>query len=253
MKKPFSLKSKNILITGASSGIGRRCSIIFSKLGANVILISRNKENLKKTYQQLESGNHLYFAQDVTEYDKLENIISKSVSRIGKISGFVHSAGIGMTLPIKSLSPIHYEKIFSVNVISAFELAKIISKKKYLNENGSSFIFISSIMGLLGEEGKVAYCSSKGALISASKAMALELSQKKIRVNCILPAVVETEMSEMFFNTISTEAKKDILDMHPLGLGNPDDIAYACVFLLSDASKWVTGTSLIVDGGYSAR
>jgi len=253
MKNPFSLKSKNILITGASSGIGRRCSIIFSKLGANVILMARNEENLKKTYQQLESGNHLYFAQDVTEYDKLENIISESVSRIGKISGFVHSAGIGMTLPLKSLSPIYYEKIFAVNVISAFELAKIISKKKYLNENGSSFIFISSIMGLLGEEGKVAYCSSKGALISASKAMALELSQKKIRVNCILPAVVETEMSEMFFNTIATEAKKDILDMHPLGLGNPDDIAYTCVFLLSDASKWVTGTSLIVDGGYSAR
>ena len=215
--------------------------------------MARNEENLKKTYQQLESGNHLYFAQDVTEYDKLENIISESVSRIGKISGFVHSAGIGMTLPLKSLSPIYYEKIFAVNVISAFELAKIISKKKYLNENGSSFIFISSIMGLLGEEGKVAYCSSKGALISASKAMALELSQKKIRVNCILPAVVETEMSEMFFNTIATEAKKDILDMHPLGLGNPDDIAYTCVFLLSDASKWVTGTSLIVDGGYSAR
>jgi NAD(P)-dependent dehydrogenase (short-subunit alcohol dehydrogenase family) len=124
---------------------------------------------------------------------------------------------------------------------------------KYLDENGASFVFISSVMGILGQSGKVAYSSSKGALISGAKAMALELAKKKIRVNCILPGVVETEMSNEMFQKLSEESKKSILEMHPLGLGKPEDIANACAFLLSDASGWITGTNLLVDGGYSAK
>ena len=142
--------------------------------------------------------------------------------------------------------------MFSVNVIAGFELAKIISKKKYLYKNGASFVFISSVMGILGQLGKIGYCSSKGSLISGVKAMALELASKKIRVNCILPGVVETEMSNEMFQKLSEESKKNIVDMHPLGLGKPEDIAYACVYLLSDSARWVTGTNLIIDGGYSA-
>ena len=253
MNNPFSLKNKNILITGASSGIGRQCAITFSQLGANVILIARNKERLKDTFNKLEKGNHLIISQDITEYDKLEQIIEYSVEKIGRISGFVHSAGIEMTLPLRSMQPSYYEKMFSVNVIAGFELAKIISKKKYLYKNGASFVFISSVMGILGQLGKIGYCSSKGSLISGVKAMALELAFKKIRVNCILPGVVETEMSNEMFQKLSEESKKNIVDMHPLGLGMPEDIANASAFLLSDASRWITGSNLIVDGGYSAK
>ena len=252
MNNSFSLKNKNILITGASSGIGRQCAITFSQLGANVILIARNKGRLKETYNKLDKGNHLIISQDITEYNKLEEVVNTAVDKIGKISGFVHSAGIEMTLPLRNMQPSYYEKMFSVNVIAGFELAKIISKKKYLYKNGASFVFISSVMGILGQLGKIGYCSSKGSLISGVKAMALELASKKIRVNCILPGVVETEMSNEMFQKLSEESKKNIVDMHPLGLGKPEDIAYACAYLLSDSARWVTGTNLIIDGGYSA-
>jgi len=253
MNNHFSLENKNILITGASSGIGRQCAITFSQLGANIILIARNKERLKETYNKLDKGNHLIISQDITEYDKLEQIIKYSVEKVGRISGFVHSAGIEMTLPLRSMQPSYYEKMFSVNVIAGFELAKIISKKKYINKERASFVFISSVMGILGQPGKIAYCSSKGALISGIRAMALELAKKNIRANCILPGVVETEMSNEMFQKLSEESKKSILGMHHLGLGKPEDIASACTFLLSDASRWITGTNLVVDGGYSAR
>jgi len=253
MKNIFSLKDKVILITGASSGIGRRCAITASQLGANIILVARNRQRLEETYSKLEKGKHLFFSQDITEYNKIEEIVKEAVESMGKISGFVHSAGIEMTLPLKNITSNHYEKVLSVNVISAFELAKIISKKKYLDENGASFVLISSIMGILGQAGKIGYCSSKGALISGAKAMALELASKNIRVNSVLPGVVKTEMSKKLFDVISEEAKASIINMHPMGLGKPEDIANACVYLLSDASGWVTGTNLIIDGGYSAR
>ena len=253
MDSIFNLKNKNILITGASSGIGRQCSMTFSQLGANVILIARNKERLKDTFNKLDKGNHLIISQDITKYDKLEEVINTAADKIGRISGFVHSAGIEMTLPLRNMQPSYYEKMFSVNVISGFELAKIISKKKYIDKEGASFVFISSVMGILGQSGKIAYCSSKGALISGVMAMALELAKKNIRANCILPGVVETEMSNKMLKNLPEESKKSILGMHPLGLGKPEDITNACAFLLSDASGWITGTNLIVDGGYSAK
>jgi len=253
MDSIFDLKNKNIIVTGASSGIGKQCAITFSQLGANVILIARNKERLKDTYNKLEKGNHLIISQDITKYDRLEEVVNTAVDKLGIVSGFVHSAGIEMTLPLRSMTPSYYENMFATNVISGFELARIISKKKYLDEKGVSFIFISSVMGMLGQSGKIGYCASKGALISGSKAIALELAKKNIRVNCVLPGVVETEMSNKMFENLPAESKKSILGMHPLGLGKPEDIANACAFLLSDASRWITGINLIIDGGYSAR
>lgn len=253
MDSIFDLKNKNIIITGASSGIGRQCAITCSRLGANVILIARNEEGLKQTFNKLSKGNHITIIQDITNYNKLEDIVDIAVEKIGNISGFIYSAGIEMTLPLRSMNSSYYENMFAINVISGFELARIISKKKYFNEKGGSFVFISSVMAILGQAGKVGYCSSKGALISGVKAIALELAKKNIRVNCILPGVVETEMSNEMFQRLSEESKKEIIDMHPLGLGKPEDIANACAFLLSDASHWTTGTNLIIDGGYSAK
>ena len=253
MDSIFDLKNKNIIVSGASSGIGRQCAVTFSQLGANVILIARNEERLKDTFNKLKKGNHLTISQDITEYDKLEEVVNTAVGKIGKISGFVHSAGIEMTVPLRSMTPSYYENMFVINVISGFELARIISKKKYLDEKGVSLIFISSVMGMIGQSGKIGYCASKGALISGSKAIALELAKKNIRVNCVLPGVVETEMSNKMLENLPEESKKSIINMHPLGLGRPEDIAYACAYLLSDFAKWVTGTNLIVDGGYSAR
>ena len=249
----FSLEGRNIIVTGASSGIGRQCAVTFSDLGANVILFARNLDRLNETYRSLKPANHAVFSLDITQYDKLESAVQESVEKTGKISGFVHSAGVELTLPLRNMKPQHYESLYSINAVAGFELARIISKNKYLDENGASFVFISSIMGLLGQEGKVGYCSSKGAVIAGVRAMALELVSKKIRVNSISPAMVETEMAQKLFEGIQEEAKKSILDMHPLGLGKPEDVAYACAFLLSKASQWITGTNLIIDGGYSIK
>jgi NAD(P)-dependent dehydrogenase (short-subunit alcohol dehydrogenase family) len=250
----FSLEGKNIIITGSSSGIGRQCAISCSKMGANIVLIGRDENKINYTLKEMTPGRHIYYIQDIREYEKIENIVSDSVQKLGKVSGFVHSAGIEMTVPINSMNPKRFEELFSINVISGFEFARIISKNKNLeNNNGASFVFISSVMGFLGKKGNIGYCSTKGSLISGIKAMALELSEKKIRVNCISPSYVKTPMLFSFFENASEEAKNKIINMHPLGLGEPNDVANACIFLLSNASKWITGTNLIVDGGYSAQ
>lgn len=253
MDTVFNLKNKNIIVTGASSGIGRQCVVTFSQLGANVILVARNKERIKETFSRLTKGNHIFIIQDITEYDKLEEIVSTAVEKIGKISGFVHSAGIEMTLPLRSMNPSYYEDMFAINVISGFELARIISKKKYFDEKGASFVFISSIMGIVGNAALIGYSASKGALISAVRSMAIELALKNIRVNSISPGYIKTEMLKKMFNCISEETKKEIINMHPLGLGRTEDIANATAFLLSAAARWITGTNLIIDGGYSAK
>ncbi|WP_276878068.1 SDR family NAD(P)-dependent oxidoreductase [Chryseobacterium joostei] len=249
----FSLKDKNILITGASSGIGRSCSVECSKSGASLILIARNEEELQKTVSMLapEAKAETIIA-DIAECENLEVLIAEKVSEIGKISGFIHCAGVEKTLPLKKHTPQLYHDIFAVNVIAGFEIAKILSLKKYKTET-SSFVFISSVAGMVGEIGKAAYSSSKGAVISGARSMAMELSRSNVRVNSISPAMVNTPILEKMFENIGEEAAEEILKKHPLGIGKPEDVANACIFLLSDAARWITGSNLVVDGGYSAQ
>ncbi len=253
MKSISDLNGKNIIITGASSGIGKQCAIKASELGANLILIGRNKGRLKEARNQLKETKYLCFSQDISEYDEIEDIVRISVEKMGKISGFVHSAGIQMTLPLRNMRPSYYEKMFAVNVIAGFEFARTISRKKYLNTNGASFVFIASIMGIVGSAGLVGYSATKGALISATKSMAIELASKKIRVNCISPGYLQAGMMKRFSEQLSEGQASNLEKDYLLGLGKTEDVASACVFLLSDATRWITGTDLIVDGGFSAK
>lgn len=249
----FSLKDKTILITGASSGIGRSCSVECSRSGANLILVGRNFEELQKTAAMLNPETRVeIIAEDITQSDHLEAIIAEKVAVLGKISGFVHCAGIEKTLPLKKHSPQLYHDIFEVNVIAGFEIAKILSLKKYKNET-CSFVLISSVAGMVGEPGKAAYSASKGAVIAGARSLAMELSRSNIRVNSVSPAMVNTPILEKMFDDIGDEASSEIIKKHPLGIGEPKDVANACIFLLSDASRWVTGTNLVIDGGYSAQ
>jgi len=155
-------------------------------------------------------------------------------------------------LPLKKHSATRYRDIFEINVIAGFEIAKILSLKKYKDAT-SSFVFISSVAGIVGEPGKAAYSASKGAVISGVRSLAMELCRSNIRVNSISPAMVNTPILEKMFQEIGEEASSEIIRKHPLGIGNPEDVANACIFLLSDASKWVTGTNMVVDGGYSVQ
>lgn len=250
---PFSLANKRILITGASSGIGKATAIACSKMGANIILAGRDLKRLSETHDTLFPGRHFYISADLTNYGKIEPIISECVEKYGKFDGLVHSAGLEISAPIQFLEPTHYEKLLSINLISGFELAKIITKRKYFNSAGGSVVFISSIRGVVGMETSIAYSCSKGAIISGVRSMALEMAKKNIRVNSISPSIVETELTRKLFEQISDESQSEMLKNHPLGFGKPEDVAYACIYLLSDTSGWITGSNLVVDGGYSAK
>jgi NAD(P)-dependent dehydrogenase (short-subunit alcohol dehydrogenase family) len=245
------LSDKHVLITGASSGIGKEIAVLISKLGARVSLVGRNKDTLEKVIGQLEGNGHFLYEYDIADFTKFEYLINSVVEKSGAINGFVHSAGIEMTRPLKMLKVNHYKEVFDVNTISALEITRYITKNNNIS-NGASIIFISSIVGILGQAGKTAYSASKGALIAASKCLALELASKGVRVNTILPALVETEMSSKILESLSEESKVNILKMHPLGFGTAIDVANCAAFLLSPASKWITGVEFIVDGGYSA-
>jgi NAD(P)-dependent dehydrogenase (short-subunit alcohol dehydrogenase family) len=250
----FSLHGRHILVTGAASGIGRQTAITLSQHGATLTLLSRREEQLQEMVSLLtEPEKHAAFPLDVTRYEALEEVIGAAVQKAGGVSGFVHSAGMEMTKPLAMLKPQNYEEVFAVNVIAGFELAKILAKKKYAAQAPASFVFIASVVSTVGQPAKIAYSSSKGALIAGVKSMALELAPKRIRVNAISPAVIETEMSRQWINHLSLEEKERMIQQHPLGLGTTEDVANACLFLLSEAARWITGTNLIVDGGYSAH
>jgi NAD(P)-dependent dehydrogenase (short-subunit alcohol dehydrogenase family) len=250
---PFSLESKNILITGASSGIGASCCVACSEFGANLILIGRNQNKLKQTLKNLKPGNHSLLLFDLMNIEGIEKALVETLNKYVRIDGFIHSAGLDITRPLSSLRQIDYQTIFSTNVISGFEIARIISKKQFCAVDGASYVFIASVMSIVGEPAKIAYSASKGALLAGCRSMALELATKKIRVNCISPAIVRTKLVDKLFAELPEGAMDRIKSLHPLGFGSPIDIANACVFLLSDESKWITGSNLIVDGGYSCQ
>jgi len=251
---PFSLEGKTILVTGASSGIGRQCSISCSEMGAKIVLIGRNEDRLRETIQLMEKPEtHLYSVIDLTEYDKIEALLKEVLEKSGKIHGIVHSAGISTTLPLNMVSPKKMEEFFQTNVYGAINLTRLITKKAIFAEEGGSIIFISSVMGIVGEVAKSLYSMTKGALISGSRSLALELAERKIRVNCISPGVVVTPMSQNAVYSQDEESFNKVIGLHPLGLGTPEDVANACLYLLSDASRWVTGTNIVLDGGYTAK
>ncbi|MEI7981157.1 MAG: SDR family oxidoreductase [Bacteroidota bacterium] len=250
----MNLSGKNIVVTGASSGIGAAIAGKISENGGKVILIARDKNRLESVYTSLTNEGHLFYTLDVTKFNEIEPIIADAVSKIGNISGFVHSAGVEITLPFRNMKPENFQYLFNTNVISGFEFARIISKAKYLkSEISSSFIFLGSIMSLVGQEGKIGYCTSKSALLTGVKAMALELATKNIRCNCVLPGVVQTPMVQKMFNELPELSVTSIKSKHPLGLGMPVDIANLVLFLLSDLSTWITGTEIVIDGGYTAQ
>jgi NAD(P)-dependent dehydrogenase (short-subunit alcohol dehydrogenase family) len=250
----FTLKEKFILVTGASSGIGKQCAITCSRMGAKVILFGRNLARLNETLESMEKpDNHLICAVDLEEYETVNERVKEIVVQNSRIDGLINCAGISTTLPLSSISSLKMEEFFRSNVIGSINLTKQVVKLSNFSEVGGSIIFISSVMGVVGERGKTLYSMTKGALVASVKSMAIELAPRNIRVNSISPGVVETPMSKGAVYSKDEESLNRIKSLHPLGLGKPSDVANACVFLLSEAGSWITGTNLIVDGGYLAR
>jgi NAD(P)-dependent dehydrogenase (short-subunit alcohol dehydrogenase family) len=241
---PFSLESKTILVTGASSGIGQKTAIECSKMGARMVITGRNAERLQDTYSQLEGEGHIQKLAELTVQEDIEKLIDG----LPVLDGLVLCAGSGATKPFQFCTRDQFDKVFNINYFAPVELLRLLVKKKMLAKP-SSVVFVSSIGGVWSfNPGNGVYGASKAALNSTMKFCALELAPKKIRVNSVNPGMVHTKLINP--STISEEQQIANMGTYPLKrYGEPEEVAYGIIYLLSDASSWITGHSLVIDGG----
>lgn len=249
---PFSLNNKTILVTGASSGIGKSSAVALSQAGAKLILVARQEEKLNQTVEQLAGSGHVCLPFDLTQTDEISSWMKKIVEKTGTLNGLLHCAGVHVAKPLQLITSIDLEKIWKINVASAFMLCKGFRQKK-VRAADANIVLMSSVVADFGEAGISAYSASKGAVQSLVKSLSVELAPEAIRVNGIAPGIVKTGMTDILFSKMTSEQIESVSKMHPLGFGSAEDVAYAAVYLMSDAARWVTGSILKVDGGYHAR
>lgn len=240
---PFTLEGKTILVTGASSGIGRGIAIACSKMGATVIINGRNEQRLAETMTEMQGEENLSLAADLSD----SNSLTGMVSRLPKLDGIVHCAGIGQRVLCKQLQEADLDTMMDVNFKAPVMLQTEILKQKKINK-GASIVFIASIASDSPSIGNAVYSASKGAIISYANCLALELAPRQIRVNCILPAMIWTDL--ILKGGITEEELKEDEKKYPLKrYGKPEDIANLSIYLLSNAAAWMTGSSIKITGG----
>jgi NAD(P)-dependent dehydrogenase (short-subunit alcohol dehydrogenase family) len=248
MNNPFSLENKTILITGAASGIGRAAAIQCAEMGAKVIMVDLNEEGLKESQNIIGQTETEYCALDLTDLDKLEEMVSS----LPKLDGVVSNAGIVLSLLAKFSEAKDMERIFKINTFSHINLIQQLIAQKKLNK-GASIVFTSSMSGVYcGLAGGSLYGATKSAILGYTKALAIELAPRGVRVNTIHPGMIETPLTNG--TALSKELLEEDAKNYPLGrYGKPEEIAYSIVYLLSDATVWMTGSQLLIDGGYSVK
>lgn len=248
MYNPYSLEGKTIFITGASSGIGRSAAIECSKMGATVIITARNEERLNETFNQLEGDNHKMIICDLSKSDEVASLIDS----LPEVNGVINNAGYTTFAPIQFIDDKVMKGMYEVNTIAPIMILKSLVKKKRI-KRGASVVFTSSLSGLgRTSVGNTMYAGTKGAVSAFVQGAALELAPKGIRVNAVCPGMVETSI--LNDGVVSSEQIEEDKKIYPLKrYGKPEEVAWAMIYLLSDASGWTTGTNLILDGGYSIR
>ena len=240
---PFSLEGKTILVTGASSGIGQGIAVECSKMGAKVVITGRNKERLKETFDQLDGNGHVMIAADLNNEADIEKLAAESPV----LDGLVNNAGRGLSKPVNFIKSQDLQEVYQTNVFGVILLTKMLLKAKKINKGGS-IVFTSSLSSYVSAAGLSVYASSKAAVSAFMRTCAIELSKKKIRCNAVLPGMVETKLIND--GTYTDASKQADLNLYPLGrYGSPVDIALGVVYLLSNASSWITGLEMIIDGG----
>ena len=244
----ITLKDKNILVTGASSGIGRQIAITASELGAKLTIVGRNTEKLDETLSLLTGNDHKIQVVDLLDSNNLTSLISESSS----YDGVVFNAGVVEYLPVKFLNESKINAVFATNFDSNVVLSQKLIKSKLLKKGGS-LVFVSSISSKLGVPGTAMYTASKAALSAFSKVLASELASQGIRSNSVSPGIIKTAMTDQASDIVSDEELKKAEAEYPLGYGEPSDVAGLVMYLLSDLSKWMTGSDLVIDGGFTLK
>jgi len=248
MYNPYSLEGKTILVTGASSGIGRATAIECARMGAKLIVTARNEERLKETIAALEGEGHKFILCDLSNEQELDNLVGE----LPEIQGFVNNAGFTKILPVQFINGADVNELFQVNTVAPMLFLQKLLKKKKLKK-GASVVFTSSIVGLgFCTVGNSMYTATKGAISAFVRSAALELAPKQIRVNAVCPGMVDTGILNA--GTITEEQLQEEIRNYPLGrFAKPEEVAWAMVYLLSDASNWVTGDNLVIDGGLTLK
>ncbi len=242
---PFSLERKTLLVTGASSNIGRKIAVRCSEMGANVIIAARDEERMKQTLSVMSGDGHQFVSVNLSDVES----IAAFVEKLPVLDGVVLCAARFDSTPVKNIKRETVQSIFDTNTFANFEIIQKLLKQKKI-EKGSSIVFISSVASMRPYKGNSLYSATKGAINSFSKVLATELGVKKIRVNCIHPGIVRRDEG-IREGVLTVDQQQAEMERFPLGAGETDDIAYAAVYLLSDVAKWITGIDLIVDGGQS--
>lgn len=243
------LKGKKILLTGASSGIGAATAVQLAACGASLILVGRNEQKLSKVLSTLSTSNHEIYSVDLSKPDSLYSFIKALPSHTLPLHGAFHSAGCELVKPARLTKASEIEEIITCSVGAGLSLARAIASKGIML-NGGSLIFMSSVSALAGTAGMSAYSASKGAVDAMSRSLAAELAPRQIRVNTIISGAIKTPMHERLTNSMTLESVQDYQNRHPLGFGDANDIAQVVAFLMSSGGRWITGTSIVVDGGY---
>ena len=240
---PFTLEGKAVLVTGASSGIGRGIAVTCSKMGAIVIINGRNIAKLKETESLMEPDSAIIKSGDLTDAATLSSLVSE----LPKLDGVVHCAGIGQRIPCKDLQIDNVNQVMDVNFKAPVMLQAELLRQKKINKS-ASIVFVASIASWSPSFGNSVYSASKGAIISYANCLALELAPRKIRVNCISPAMVWTDL--ILNDGIGEEQLREDEQKYPLKrYGQPEDVAYLAIYMLSDASLWMTGSNVRISGG----
>ncbi len=255
MKNPMSLEDKTIIITGAAMGIGRQTAKTLHELGARLLLLDIDEENLMSLKKEIGDVNTATRVVDLTAFDTIKPVLMDAKEELGhSFTGLVHCAGIPSVVPLRELSEEQYERVLRINTEAGLHLAKVFTSKIGHDSNQQgAIVFISSVYGLVGSAANVAYATSKAAVIGMTKALAIEFASKNIRVNCVAPGFIKTNMANGVNAMFDASYAERIEEMHPLGWGEAIDIANGIAFLLSDASKWTTGAVFNIDGGFTAQ
>lgn len=250
--KPLDLTGHTVLVTGGSSGIGRETAVVLSELGCRVVVTGRRADQLELTLRQMSEGTHAIEPFDLSNLDAIPEWIKSLADSYGPLRGLVHAAGIRKTVGLRGLSPEVLHETFRVNFDTAIILAKGFRQKRCCTPS-SSIVFFSSVSAVVGSPGTSVYAASKAALIGLTRSLAIELAREGIRVNCIAPGMVKSEMTDQIRTSLTEEQFAGIVAQHPLGLGTTWDVACAAAYLTSDAARWMTGQTLVLDGGFSAH